>query len=478
MPSAHARLQTPGRLKPRESLVLAFILAAEVALLLRGPGGGNPFSLVFVAMGAVYLLVAFRAPEVAWLLAFACVPLSREVPIPGGAISVPTEPMIGLALAGWGLRTLLAGGIGLRPSRIHAPLAACAVVSLVSIVFGLFPVAGVKAWIVSAGYAAFGYFYVAATPWSEARRKRWVRLAVTMGAALGLYGALRVIAAGFSQRLAYGLGRPFFPEHGTYAAFLAFLLPISLFEAIGRRGWPRIAYSAAFVAISLGLMLSFTRAAWVAVAIVVPVAMGIWAYAKHGSRQLVWAVFLVLTVAALMVAMGSGRGIVAHMNTITSVDNASNLERWNRWMAASEMARDHPALGVGYGGYEDAYPLYRRAAIVTEMHYLRFGAHSEPLRLLSETGLAGLLAGIWLVVAALVAGLRSFFRLPDPAAARLALAITTAIALYAVHGVFNSYLGIDKVSVPFWLSLGALAAFERETGRTGPDSHARLRDGA
>ena len=36
------------------------------------------------------------------------------------------------------------------------------------------------------------------------------------------------------------------------------------------------------------------------------------------------------------------------------------------------------------------------------------------------------------------------------------------LGTYAVHGVFNSYLGIDKITIPFWASLGVIAALGRD----------------
>jgi hypothetical protein len=101
---------------------------------------------------------------------------------------------------------------------------------------------------------------------------------------------------------------------------------------------------------------------------------------------------------------------------------------------------------------------------VTEQAFQRMGAHSEPLRLLSETGVAGLFTSMWFLGAVLLLGLRVFRRAGDDRSRALALALVSGLATYAVHGVFNAYLGIDKVSVPFWLSIGAIAALARSEG--------------
>jgi O-antigen ligase len=315
-----------------------------------------------------------------------------------------------------------------------------------------------KAYFVAAAYVAYGYLYFLSTPCTPVRRKRWVLLASVLAGLFGLYGALRVLVQGIGLRAAYGAARPFFTEHGTYAAFLALLAPIPLFEALERTGRARWGYASAAFAAGLGITLSFTRAAWISVVIVVPLALIVWARHRRSVRRLILPAALGLSLAGVLVSLGAGQRLVRHAETVVQAENVSNLERVNRWMAAWGMARDHPLIGVGYGAYPDAYPAYRRKAIVTELTYGHFGAHSEPLRLLAEMGWPGLAVGLGFVVAVVGVGLRTFHRAVDPGAARLALALAAGLAAYAVHGVFNSYLGIDKVSAPFWLATGAIAA--------------------
>jgi hypothetical protein len=78
--------------------------------------------------------------------------------------------------------------------------------------------------------------------------------------------------------------------------------------------------------------------------------------------------------------------------------------------------------------------------------------------MLAETGWPGLAASLWFVAAVAAAGLRAFARGPGSDRGRLALGLTCGLATYGVHGLFNSYLGIDKISVPFWIFIGMVAA--------------------
>lgn len=444
--------------------ILAVVAVAELILLGVGLGGQVPLAPAAIALGFLYLFLALRSPEVAWGLAFAAAPFSVEVALPsGGAIAVPTEPMVVLALTGWGARTLLRGGIRLPASPMHAPLGILAAITLLSSIGSEHVEVGLKAWIATAGYAAFGYLYFAATPCDTARRGRWVRLAACVGAAWGIYGAVRVLLLGVSLRFAYGAARPFFSEHGTYAAFVSMLLPMVLFEALERRGRVRLGYAAASLAMFLGITLSFTRASWLSLLVALPLALGLWARGRRTIRGLALSVALAAVATIAVLAFGAGGRIAKHAQTLVESENVSNLERVNRWMAAWEMTKDHPWLGVGYGTYADAYPSYRRKLIVTELAFQHMGVHSEVLRLLSETGVAGLAAALWFLGVAGTCGIRAFWRAPHSAEGRLALGITAGLATYAVHGTFNSYLGIDKVTLPFWVGLGVIAGLSRHS---------------
>lgn len=455
--SDRAFLAVPREGEHGHRLIAAAVLGMESLFFLMLLGGSSPLAAAAIPLGALYFFLAIRSPELAWALVFVAAPFSIDCSLPpGGAMAVPTEPMIVLALGAWFLRGLRFGMARPPASPLHLALAVLAAISLLSIVLGGFRAVGLKAWLVSAGYASFGYLYFTCSPCDSNRRERWVWLASAVGAFWGLYGAVRVAVLGVGLRAAYGASRPFFIEHGTYSAFVAMVLPLALFEALERRGRARLLFGACALAMFLGIAFSFTRAAWLSLVVVLPIALAFWAHSRRAWRRLAATAALVTVACAAIAAAGIGDRLVRHAGTVVEVENVSNLERLNRWAAAMEMAWDHPWLGVGYGAYADAYPAYRRKTIVTEQSLVRMGVHSEPLRLLAETGVFGLLAGVWLMVLAGRVGLRVFRCSDDPAVGRLSLALVAGLATYAVHGLFNSYLGMDKISVPFWVGLGAI----------------------
>ena len=445
---------------PRVRLGLAgWVLTAEILLVLAGWALGTFTWPLLAALALLFALVANRSPETAWVLVWIAAPFSREIVVPGGAaFSMPTEPMMVVALAAWTLRRWPWRDLSAGPRSIALPLALVAGIALLSVALSRVPLAGLKAWVMGALYAAFGYFYFVSTGYRTRRFTVWLGIGVLLASLLSIYASARVLASGGGYRVAYGAARPFFLEHGTFAAYLAFFLPPAIVASVGSQGKRRLLWALGAAVILAGIVLSFTRAAWLSVAVVLPFLFAAWALGRGGTLRL-WVPVSIVAIVAL--GVGTSRladPLSRHARSMVTGENVSNLERLNRWMAAAEMTRAHPWTGVGYGVYPEEYREYRRKSIVTDQSLVAFGVHNELLRMLAETGWPGLIASIWLVGAVAVLGIRTFARSPRSDQGRLALALTCGLATYAVHGLFNSYLGIDKISIPFWIFVGMLAA--------------------
>jgi O-antigen ligase len=449
---------------------LAWIVLAELLLLLLGWKLGSLAWPVAGAFAIVFALVAYRTPEVAWILVWLATPFSREIVVAGGAaVSVPTEPMMAVAVGVWILRRWPWRDGSAGPRSIALPLGVLAAISLVSIALSRFPLEGLKAWIMAGLYVVFGYLYFVSTPFDARRARLWMALGVLLASLLSIYASYRALSAGIGVRSAYGAARPFFPEHGTFSAYLAFFLPVAVVQSLAReRG--RLLWTLGSAVILVGIVLSFTRAAWLSIVFVLPLLLVFWTLGRGGASRL----WLPLTIVALVsIWIGSSRvadPFLGHARTIVNSGNVSNLERVNRWMAAAEMIRARPLTGVGYGVYPEAYHQYRRKSIVTDQALTTFGVHNELLRILSETGWPGLAACLWFVAAVAVVGFRTFLDRPRTAEGRLALGLILGLTTYAVHSLFNSYLGIDKISTPFWVFLGMTAALaSAATWHAAPD---------
>jgi O-antigen ligase len=85
-------------------------------------------------------------------------------------------------------------------------------------------------------------------------------------------------------------------------------------------------------------------------------------------------------------------------------DSFANSERLAHWLAGIHMFWDHPFLGVGIGNYAMAYPQYALGRFVEPLGH----AHNYYIIMAAETGIFGLLALLYFLIAVFVAGGRAY----------------------------------------------------------------------
>jgi tetratricopeptide (TPR) repeat protein/O-antigen ligase len=106
-----------------------------------------------------------------------------------------------------------------------------------------------------------------------------------------------------------------------------------------------------------------------------------------------WRPFLaVAAVLALVAAVGAGLWLASRL----SAHGTGDAVRWDLWRSALAIFGDHPLVGVGRGAYGTALRLYREPLLARD-HVLT--AHNLYLNTGAETGVFGLLAGAWLLLA-------------------------------------------------------------------------------
>ena len=194
---------------------------------------------------------------------------------------------------------------------------------------------------------------------------------------------------------------------GVLIGLLTFQISMRKRERTSRRqtqSWlsssvPILAVSAVVVIALLGLLFSWSRGAWMGFA------AGITAMVLFLPRK-VWRGFLALGIAILLIVLVAQAGLLPatllqrvggfatglSFGDVRGVDindaNYAVLERLAHWQAALDMARDRLWLGVGFGNYGAAYPIY---ALINWPDALGH-AHNYYLNVLAEVGILGLLA--------------------------------------------------------------------------------------
>jgi O-antigen ligase len=285
------------------------------------------------------------------------------------------------------------------------------------------------------------------------------------------YAIMRHLSFGlYDKQAAHIVMNPFFRDHTSYGAILAMIF-FSIGGIILKRKasllvrtlyWLTLAY------ITAGLILSYTRAAWISV--LCSFCILIVTLLRIKFRY----VFLVVILAIIYVAserleilhrleknrQSSSADIAEHVQSISNITtDDSNLERLNRWTAALRMFRERPVFGWGPGTYMFQYAPFqlssKKTIISTDFGDLG-NAHSEYIGPLCESGVLGSLSFITIVIVALLTGFKVYNRIEDRQLKQIVLAFILALITYLIHGSLNNFLDTDKASALFW---GLIAAF-------------------
>lgn len=341
-------------------------------------------------------------------------------------------------------------------------------------------VVSLKAWISRAWFIVS--FYVVVGEWvrTDPRAKaRFLALLAIPLCGVIAYTLVRHANHGFSKQAGHWVMKPFFKDHTSYGAVLAMMLPpvMALAWRTRQSSLARVLWSMCTGWLVLGIVFSFTRAAWVSLA----AAGALWILMLAGVRL---KALLVAGLGALVVLAFSWDSLVIqlernkqdssddlakHVESISNVSSdASNLERLNRWSCAWAMFLERPIAGWGPGTYQFEYARFQTAELRTQISTNNAdlgNAHSEYLGPLAEQGLLGFLAMVGLLLAACHVGFRLHRTLTEPDERALAMGLFLGLVTYFVHGVLNNYLDTDKASAPFWGFLAMLVVMDLKSTR-------------
>jgi O-antigen ligase len=277
-----------------------------------------------------------------------------------------------------------------------------------------------------------------------------------------------------NQRASNWVVWPFFSDHTSYGAMLVmFIFPVFYFFIRQKEDLLKKSLSAlVFVIFVLGIIFSYTRAAWLslfaAIGLLIIIRLKIKIRTVAFAGIVVIGLFLVFQQNILWKlekneAESSGQ-FSEHVQSMVNISSdASNLERLNRWKCALRMFREKPFWGWGPGTYMFQYApfqfSYDRTIISTNFSDLG-NAHSEYLGPLSESGILGMGSVLLIVFFAFRTGYRVYHQSQSKMVKELALFIMLGLSTYFIHGLLNNFLDTDKASVPVWGFMAMLVALD------------------
>ncbi len=471
---------------PREATLYLRVLGTGIATIALGLlAGAVPPLYTAVAIAALALLVlSFRRPIRALYALLLAVPLSSVagVDLPDVSINA-TEPVAAILLIAWTARGFARRSLALSPSPALVPMAAVLAAMLASTVNSISLAASVKE-VVKWLELVLAYLFLTslATTWTELRRVVLALLLIGSGEAV--VGIFQFLASYGPSHFSIG---PFLRAYGTFgqpnpfAGYLGtILLPAALLAIQRDDSRLRWAGLVAAALISLALVASFSRGAWLGAIMAAGAAMIVWSPRSRRLLAPAAGAFLVVAVLAALnllppdvnQRLGTALGYFGVFDVRTvelTPENWSVVQRMAYWQAAWNMFVDHPWLGVGTGNYALAYDTYSVPGWPDSLGH----AHNYYLNTLAETGIIGLLALVLTFLLAFVQVLRPLLRTSVRGSTRALLAgVLAALVFLVVHSLFDNRL-LHGMSLQVGVLLGLAVAVARETSAPSDQTPAR-----
>ena len=220
----------------------------------------------------------------------------------------------------------------------------------------------------------------------------------------------------------------------TYSGLLMPLSLMLIILSIHRKKWWLIAPA---IAVTLALLLTFTRSAWIGWLAAVFVLM-----IATRPRWMLFAVPAVVVVLSILPMPLFSRAVSSF-----DTGQASNLDRIRMLEAGVEIIRDYPLFGVGPANVKPIYPLYRKA---DAPRFRPPHLHNNVVQIWAERGILAL-AGYLLLLALFIRECIRGWNGPGRPFAEVGIAVIVAMT---VAGLFEFNFGDTE---PFLLLMDVFA---------------------
>ncbi len=426
---------------------------------------------------AIIFMAFYRLEKLMWLVVF-FTPLSlnlEELEIGGVGMYLPTEPLMFGIMILFFLKLIHSSSYDMK--IVYHPVTIAVLINLswvfITSITSEMPIISFKFLLARLWFVVCFYFLAVQLFKNRANYKRYFWAYIIPLSFVIIYTVIRLAGYGFQEKPAHWVMEPFFKDHTSYGAVLAMYFPL-LFLFIGKR-YPVHYKVFSYILIgifSVGLVFSYTRAAWVSL-IAAFILFLIYKYRiKFKILMMIGgsAIFiLVLSWSSIIMNLernnqDSSDNLSEHVESISNVStDASNLERLNRWNSAWRMFQERPFFGWGPGTYVFQYApfqLSNEKTIISTNAGENGNAHSEYIGPLAESGIIGSLSMILIVILVYYKGSLLYHKLPKGELKNVVLGTLLGLLTYVIHGVLNNYLDTDKASVPFWGFIALIVAID------------------
>jgi O-antigen ligase len=455
---------------------LLFIAANSYLMLSQSYLGAI---LPFLLLGGLWV---FFAPEKLFfaiaLFAPLSVPLYRIIPGLTFDFWLPTEPMLVFLLIMLILKSLKERYF--RKELLNHPVFISMLFLLawlaISTVISVSPIVSLKYFLVRFWFLGI-FFYLAYIIFRQNSKniERFLYAYIIGLAIVIVFTIVKQAGSGlFSHNAAYSSSAPFFIDHTSYGAALALIIPIiTAFAFNAKQSFVKYSLWALNLLFLVGLVLSYSRAAWLSLIF----GIGVWVLILLKIRFRTLVTIGVLSLAVFFIfqdeivwrlernTTDSSGDLAEHVQSMFNISSdASNLERINRWDAAWQMFKEKPLFGWGPGTYQFEYAPFQMSynKTIISTNFGTWGnAHSDYLGFMSEAGFPSVIAFVFIWVFALLSGFR-VLKKPEISQSHryIVMACIVGLITYIIHGFLNNFLDIDKIAATFWGYMAIIVALE------------------
>jgi len=407
-------------------------------------GLGPLHALFFAALALAVGLLAYRRPALGVGALILCAPFAEARYFWGTSITVSKAALIGFVIALIVHRTSLRV-LSEKPVRaLLLAFAAILAAIALSALHAAHEDAVVREFLKWVEYAAVFAAVAVGFAYDPDDRPVWTAL-IAIGlfevAAAGyelLFGAASGVIIGVHNvpRVAGTIEGP-----NQFAGWLNLLLPVLFARMLTDRN-PWLIASVVLCAVAEVATLSRSGIAAAVVAGIVVLLV------TRPSRRVSFSFAAgAAVVAAILVTLGLSIGLEARFFSLAEVPQPDHLgTRAILWAAALELWRSSPLVGIGAGNFEFDLGMVGHPEVRTH-------ANSLYLQALSETGLVGFAATLYLIWTIITTFARSFSRRP------LLIGVFAANIALALHQIFDYLWFFPKVG-EFWAILLAIGVVE------------------
>lgn len=404
---------------------------------------------------------------------FAPLSIPFLLPFINTRISVPTELLCAIAIIVFLIKILV--GLSFKKDLIRHPIT---ILLLLDIVWTFFSAmlssdieVSLKRFIIKLTFV-FVFYFLFANYYTTYSKKHKIFMLYAIALLIPIANAILVnVKYGFGQSNSFIIGQPFYSDHTIYGACLAFILPFFVLHYT-KKNRNLLSYKSLIplllVIILFAEFQSYSRASWIS--LIFCLIFYIATKFKVKGYQMLGFFLLIIVVVSFNFQtiyqnlreneIKYDDNIGTHLTSITNLQNdASNLERINRWVCAYRMFEERPIVGFGPGTYQFEYDQFQTPEFMTRIStHLgnRGNAHSEYLTYLSETGLPGVIIFILFILYSLHLGLKLIYSDIAKADKLLVYSAILGLITYFTHSFFNSFSDYDKMSLLVYGSIAIL----------------------